>query len=243
MKLCRLIYRLFDDFDHTYGSPRLKHELETKGHYLSKSTVARKMQRLGLRALAKKKHRITTDSSHKYSRSPNLLAGVEEINRVNQVWASDITYIWTAEGWMYLCVVLDLYSRKVVGWSIKKSLRAELVIDALLLAIGRRNPKEGLIFHSDQGIQYACDRFRAVLRKHGFNQSMSAKGNCYDNAYVESFFHSFKIELIYPRRFETREELVSRVFRWIEYHYNRRRLHSALGYLPPEKFEQKIKVA
>ena len=239
-----LILSIFNEHKRRYGSPRVHQELiKRNGMPVSKSKVSRIMKKMGLRARGKRKFRITTDSSHKFSRSPNLLERIQEVNSLNTVWASDITYIWTHEGWMYLCVILDLYSRKVVGWSLQNHLKATLVLEALRMAAGRRNPDPGLIFHSDQGIQYACDAFRAVLSKYGFIQSMSHKGNCYDNATVESFFHSLKVEEIHDYTFVTREELRSRVFSWIEKYYNRKRLHSALGYNSPVEFEELEKVA
>lgn len=214
-----------------------------QSHQVSKATIARRMRKMGIKALAKKKFRVTTNSSHKFSRSPNLLKRLGSPTEINQVWASDITYIWTKEGWMYLCVVMDLFSRKVVGWSLKNTLKTTIVKEALNAAILMRGCAKGVVFHSDQGIQYASRDFRELLERHGFIQSMSDKGNCYDNALVESFFHSLKVEEIHPREFFTREELTVRVFQWIECFYNRRRLHSSLGYKSPLEFEMQLNAA
>ena len=212
-------------------------ELRNRGHRIGRNRVARLMAANGLNARRRKKFRTTTKSDHKHTASPNLVNRQFQPEAPNRVWASDLTYIATAEGWLYLCVILDLYSRRVIGWATSKSLGTTSVLKALWMAItGRGNPRT-VIFHSDRGVQYASTMFRRVLRKRGFLQSMSRKGNCWDNACVESFFKSLKTELIGRTIFESREAATQAIFEYIEVFYNRIRLHSTLGYLSPVQFE------
>ena len=221
-----------------YGSPRMTVELRNRGHHAGRNRVARLMAANGLNARRRKKFRTTTKSDHKHSASPNLVNRQFQPEAPNKVWASDLTYVATAEGWLYLCVILDLYSRRVIGWATSKSLGTTSVLKALWMAItGRGNPRN-VIFHSDRGVQYASIVFRRVLRKRGFRQSMSRKGNCWDNACVESFFKSLKTELIGKTIFESREAATQAIFEYIEVFYNRIRLHSTLGYLNPVQFEE-----
>ncbi len=201
------------------------------------------MKEEGLRSKVKKKFKATTDSRHKLPVAENLLSRNFSPIDENIAWASDITYVWTNEGWLYLCIILDLFSRRVVGWSMDNNLRAELVLDALKMAVRARNPKPGLIFHSDRGVQYASDVVRNSIKALGFMRSMSRKGNCWDNAVAESFFRSLKTELTHHEKFETRSEAMVAVFDYIEAFYNRVRRHSTLGYLSPVVYEQLARVS
>lgn len=222
----------------TYGSPRVTEELKEHGITCGKNRIARLMRENDIRAKTVKKYKATTDSSHKYPVAENLLRDGIQADMPNTVWASDITYISTEEGWLYLAVIMDILSRKVIGWSLKPRLTQELVVEAFRKAIGQRNPVSGLIHHSDQGSQYASTEYQRLLKEYGIMPSMSRKGNCYDNAYVESFFHTLKTELIYDERYRTRQEAMLSVFEYIEVFYNRKRRHSALGYKSPAEFER-----
>ena len=222
----------------TYGSPRIHCELRDQGERCGRHRVARLMREDGLRAKVKKRYKATTDSKHDLPVAPNLLQRNFDPVAPDRVWASDITYIWTAEGWLYLAVVLDLFSRSVVGWSMSQRIDRHLVMEALTMAIKRRSPAPGLIHHSDRGVQYASDDFQALLYKHGIRCSMSRKGDCWDNAAVESFFGTLKQEEVFHRRYLSRQQARQSLFDYIEVFYNRRRRHSTLGYVSPAKFEQ-----
>ena len=226
-----------------YGSPRITKELQAQGICCGKNRVARRMKENQIVAKTKRRFRVTTNSKHKNPVAENILNQNFDTRQPDKVWASDITYIWTREGWLYLSVILDLFSRQVVGWSMSNRLTQDLVIKSFQQAVWRRKPGPGLIFHSDQGIQYACQPFRNLLTKHNFIQSMSRKGNCYDNAVVESFFHTLKTELIYFERYQTRDEAKRSVFDYIEIFYNRERRHSALNYLSPVDYESSPRAA
>jgi putative transposase len=227
----------------TYGSPRITEDLQAKGTQCSENRVARLMKIHGIVGKATKKYKVTTNSKHTLPVAENLLKQHFEAAKPNTVWISDITYVPTLEGWLYLAVILDLFSRQVVGWAMSDRLTSGFVVKALYQAIGRRHPASRCIFHSDRGIQYASTDFRDVLRDYGFVQSMSRKGNCYDNAVAESFFHTLKTEHVYDYRYETRAEAQQSIFEYIEMFYNRRRRHSALGYLSPVSFELKAMAA
>ena len=214
------------------GAPRLSRHLGR-----GRRQVAQSLRRQGLRAKAARKFKATTNSNHTLPVAENLLQQDFTAQRPNQVWVGDITYIATGEGWLYLAVVLDLFSRKVVGWSMSDRMTATLVCDALRMALFRRKRPSGVIMHTDRGSQYCSREHRALLDKNGLVASMSAKGNCYDNAAMESWNHSLKIEAIHGERFETREQARAHVFEYIEVDYNRNRLHSTLGYVSPEQFE------
>lgn len=214
------------------GSPRLSRRLGA-----GRRQVAESLRRQGLRAKAAKKFKATTNSNHALPVAENLLQQDFTAQRPNQVWVGDITYIGTDEGWLYLAVVLDLYSRKVVGWSMSDRMTATLVCDALRMALFARKRPRGVIMHTDRGSQYCSREHRALLDEHGLIASMSAKGNCYDNAAMESWNHSLKVEAIHGERFATREQAKAHVFEYIEVDYNRTRLHSTLGYLSPEQYE------
>ena len=221
-----------------YGSPRMTRELRRRGKNVGHNRIARLMRANGLNARARKKFRVTTISGHKHQAAPNVVDREFRPQRPNQVWASDATYIATAEGWLYLFVIIDLYSRRVVGWAMSKSLATPTLLQAFWMAVARRGAPEGLIFHSDRGVQYASRRFRNVLRKKLFIQSMSRKGNCWDNACAESFFKTLKSELIGTTIYESREAAIRAIFEYIEAFYNRTRLHSTLNYLSPVEFEE-----
>jgi len=238
LKLLIEIKTIHEKSRETYGVLRITVELNNQGTPCSKNRVARIMKKYHIKAKTKKKFRITTHSNHNKPVSEDLVKRDFTASAKNELWTSDITYIWTREGWLYLAVILDVFLRKVVGWALKSTLSAELVVEALQKAICKEKPAPGMIFHSDQGIQYASDKVRKILKFHGLQQSMSRKGNCYDNAITESFFHTFKTEFIYFEDFETKEEAQLKVFDFIETFYNRERLHSALGYLSPLVFEQ-----
>lgn len=220
-----------------YGSPRMTKELRRRGLCVGHNRVARLMREGQLGARRRKAYRVTTKSNHSHPVAENVLGRNFSVAVANRVWASDITYIATAEGWMYLCVVLDLYSRRVVGWSMGRSLGVELAVNALLMAVLHRRPPRDLVLHSDRGVQYCAHAFRRRLMDHGIRQSMSRKGDCWDNACAETFFASLKTELIGDRIFQTREQARREIFEYIEVFYNRRRLHSYLGYLTPHEFE------
>lgn len=240
LALVRKIEEIHQGSRGTYGSPRVLRVLKGLGESCNKSKVERLMKKNGIRAKTKKKFRVTTDSKHQLPVAPNLLERNFSPERPNQVWASDITYVWTQEGWLFLAVVVDLFSRQIVGWSLDKTMTRELVLDALSQACFRRKPGTGLIFHSDRGSQYCSKEFREALRQWRMLQSQSRKGDCWDNAVVESFFHTLKTEALFHEVFQTRAQAEGFVFEWIESFYNRERLHSTLGYMSPVAFEVSV---
>jgi putative transposase len=221
-----------------YGSPRVHKALANNGVKVNKKTVADIMRKAGIRAKSRRKFKATTDSNHELPIAPNLLDRQFHKRRVNDVWVSDITYIDTAEGWLYLAVFIDLGSRKVVGWSMDSTMTTELVLNAFRMGISNAGRPPNMV-HSDRGCQYASDMFVAELKLRGCIQSMSRKGNCWDNAVAESFFGSLKREAVYHYRFNTRQEAKACIFDYVEAFYNRFRLHSALGYLTPVEKGQK----
>lgn len=222
----------------TYGSPRVYRECKARGLACGRNRVARLMRKYQISARPLRRFVVTTDSKHDLPIAQNRVDRQFSVEAPNHVWSADITYLWTQEGWLYLGVVLDLYSRRIVGWSLSTTLDRSLVIEALRDALRSRRPPSGLICHSDRGSQYASGDYQKLLEQAGAVCSMSRKGNCYDNAPVESFFASLKRELIHRHRFATREEARLTVFEWIAVWYNRQRRHSTLGYLSPEQFEQ-----
>ena len=232
--------------DATYGAPRVHRELRAEGIRVGKKRVARVMREDGLAGrVPRRKRPRTTDSVHAHPIAPNLLDRQFDVNgvRLNQVWVSDITYIPTHEGWLYLAVVLDLASRRCVGWAMRETLEAELAASALQMAITMRRPEPGLVHHSDRGSQYACADYRALLGVHGMVASMSRKGNCWDNAVAESFFATLELELILNRRWATRDDARRAIFRYIETWYNRERRHSTLDYVSPAAYEEQLRAA
>ena len=220
-----------------YGSPRLTVELNASGFAVAENTVAASLRRQGLVAKAGRKFKATTNSAHALAVSPNLLGQDFTCERINQKWCGDITYLWCDEGWMYLATVIDLYSRRVIGWSVSHRMTRQLVCDAMMMAIEARSDIAGVIMHTDRGSQYCSDQFRALLRGHEICSSMSARGDCFDNACAESFFHSLKIEAIHGERFKTRESVRTAVFEYIELYYNPTRRHSASDNTSPVKYE------
>jgi putative transposase len=236
-KLREKIRTVHRDSGESYGSPRVYQALKEQGEPCSENRVARLMREDGLQAKTKRRYKATTDSKHNLPVAPNLLNRDFSPEEPNQVYAGDITYIWTTEGWLYLAVVIDLFSRSVVGWAMDKRMTRQLVMDALTMAVQRRRPPAGVIFHSDRGSQYASADFQKLLAKHGIRCSMSRKGDCWDNAPVESFFGSLKQELIFHRKYSTRFHARQSIFEYIERFYNRCRLHSTLGYKSPADYE------
>jgi transposase InsO family protein len=223
-----------------YGSPRIHHVLQEEGHACSENLVAKLMRCEGLHAIQCKRFRVsTTDSEHDLPIADNLLNRQFSPVAPNQAWAGDITYLSTAEGWLYLAVVIDLFSRRVVGHSMSRFIDQALVSDALRSAIGLRRPPSGLLHHTDRGSQYASNAYQDLLREHGMQCSMSRKGNCWDNAVVESFFHTLKTERVYHKEYKTRAQARIDVFDYIERFYNRRRRHSSLKYLNPAEYEER----
>jgi len=239
-RLTALIHGIFDESRKTYGAPRVHRTLRKRDVCCGRKRVARLMKASNIRPKTRRKFRVkTTDSNHKHPIAPDLLCRDFNATSPNQAWVSDITYIPTDEGWLYLASTMDLFSRMIVGWSMAPSLKAVLVIDSMNMAIGRRSPQTGLIHHSDRGVQYACGEFRELLDAHGIESSMSRTGNCYDNAVAESFFHTLKTELVHHEHYRTRAEAKASVFEYIEAFYNRQRLHSTLDYCSPIEFEKK----
>ena len=220
-----------------YGSPRVHAELRERGQRTARKRVARLMRAAGLCARERRRFRSTTDSKHGMATKDNLLARRFAAPAPNSGWVTDITYLWTLEGWLYLAVILDLFSRRVVGWAMSERLERGVALDALQMALTDRQPSQGLLHHSDRGSQYASHEYQQLLAEHGVLSSMSRKGNCWDNAVAESFFASFKVELVYQSHWRTRTQARSEVFDYIELFYNRQRRHSALGYLCPHEFE------
>lgn len=237
------IKTIYEKSKRRYGSPKIAEELNDMGVAVSKNRVARRMKAAGLRSVIRRKYRATTDSKHSHPVADNLLQRDFTASSPDKVWVSDITYIATTGGWLYLTVFIDLFSRMVVGWALSSSLSTEMVLTALQRAIRDRRPGAGLIIHSDRGVQYACKDFRKVLGKHGLVQSMSRKGDCWDNAVAESFFGIIKSELIHREHFKGSQDTLKAIFEYIEIFYNRKRKHSTLGYKTPEQFERTMKSA
>lgn len=222
----------------TYGSPRVLADLHKQGRKHGRNRIARLMKEEGLCGRQKGRYRVkTTDSNHDQPIAPNRLAETPAPIKPNQIWVGDITYIRTPEGWLFLAAILDLYSRKIVGWSMGPWIDTELILAALRMALARHPAPPGLLFHSDRGVQYASSAYRQALAQAGLLASMSRKGNCYDNAAMESFWSTLKLELIYRRDFQNSREARSEIFDYIETFYNTQRAHSALGYLSPIDFE------
>ena len=236
-QLMSVIRRVHAESDGTYGSPRIHAELIEDGFAGGLAKVARLMRKAGLKGCPKRRFRVTTKSG--LARAGNLLEQDFSAQTPNERWASDITYIWTGQGWLYLAVVMDLYSRRIIGWSMSRRINRQLVLNALLMALGQRRPGDDLIHHSDRGVQYLSDDFQDLLKKHGIICSMSDKGSCYDNAVVESFFASLKRERIKRRKYRTRDEARADVFDYIERFYNRKRRHGTIGNISPVEFEKR----
>ncbi|QFY44131.1 IS3 family transposase [Candidatus Methylospira mobilis] len=242
-KLSDKICTLFKKSRGSYGTRRLKIELGKRDIHLSRRRIGRLMRQADLRCKTRRRFKATTNSQHNLPVAANLLGRQFSVQRPNQAYVGDITYISTQEGWLYLAVVIDLYSRQVVGWSMAEHMRTALANDAFLMAVWKRKPEKGLIWHTDRGSQYASESHRMLLKQHGVRQSMSRKGNCWDNAVAESFFHTLKTELIYQENYKTREQAKQSIFEYIEVFYNRERLHSANEYMSPVDYELQFKTA
>ena len=222
-----------------FGLLKLVREIRKEGFCVNKKRIYRLMKKQGLYSLTSRKFKVTTKQGKGARFSENLLNGKFQATRANEIWTSDITYIRTKEGWLYLAVVLDIYSRKIIGWAIQPRVTSDIVLKALMMAVTNRKPDKDIIFHSDRGSQYTSAIVRSRLNLYGFRQSMSGKGNCYDNAITETFFSLLKRELVYLTEFETREQARREIFEYIEIFYNRQRIHSSLDYLSPVEFEMK----
>jgi putative transposase len=240
MDLVEQIRKIQKEVQQRYGSPRLTKKLASRGKSVGHNTVARLIVKYGLAAVRKRQFRITTKSAKGQWVAENILNRQFSVETPNRVWVSDITYIATGEGWLYLAVVLDLYSRRVVGWSMGTRIDTQLILEAFKMAIARRRPPQGLLFHSDRGSQYASRSFRKVAARWGIKQSMSRKGNCWDNACAESFFKTLKVELVGDYIYASRLEAQSAIFEYVEVFYNRQRLHSSLEYLSPTDYEERL---
>jgi putative transposase len=231
----------FEQSDNTYGSPRVWRDLKDWGESCGKNRVARLMRQAGLRA--RHKRRCAPRDRHarvEHSIAPNLLQRQFEASAVNQKWVADFTYVWTGRGWLFVAAVMDLYSRRIVGWSMHQSMTAQLVIDALMMALWRRGQPSSLVHHSDQGSQYTSEDFQRLLAQQGISCSMSRRGDCWDNAVMESFFSTMKTERINRRHYITPDEARADIFDYIERFYNARRRHSTIGYVSPMQFEQRL---
>jgi putative transposase len=232
-----LIKEVFVKRRNRYGSPRVARDLRATGVSCNEKTVAASMQRQGLVAKAARKFKATTNSNHNLPVAPNLLEQDFAASRPNQKWCGDITYLWTSEGWLYLATVIDLYSRRVIGWSMNERMTADLVCNALQMAVAQRGYPRNVIVHSDRGSQYCSNDYQAIIRRYKLRCSMSKKADCFDNACAESFFHSLKVEAIHGQTFPTRTLMRKTVFEYIEVVYNRDRQHSTIGYISPCAFE------
>jgi len=238
------IKAIFREHRGKYGARRIMKELNNQGHWIGIYKVRRVMRELGLKVKPARRYKVTTDSRHSFPVAPNLLNRPFDVDRPDSVWTADITYVWTLEGWMYLAIVMDLFSRRVVGWAMDKRMTRKLVMNSLTMALKRRHPARGLVHHSDQGSQYASSDFQELLNKHGIRCSMSRKGDCWDNAVAERFFRSLKSERTNHRSYRTRDEAKRDVIDYIEMFYNSRRLHSYLDYMSPNEFESpKLRIA
>lgn len=239
LELLLKVKEIFEESQGSYGRRRMSKQLRLEGYEVGPHQAKSLMRDLGLEVKSKRRYRVTTQSRHDYPVAPNLLNRDFNPSRANQAWVGDITYLWTAEGWLYLAVLLDLYSRRVIGRCVDDHMRVDLVKEALLQAIWSRKPKPGLIHHSDRGSQYACKDYQALLNTHQITPSMSRKGNCWDNAVAESFFKSLKSDRTNLKLYKTKQEAKDDVIDYIEMFYNPKRLHSTLGYLSPNDFELK----
>jgi putative transposase len=222
-----------------YGSPRVYRQLKADGIEVGRNRVARLMRENSIFVRAKRRFRRTTDSNHHYPIADNIVNRNFDVDAPDRLWAGDITYVWTSQGWLYLAVILDLFSRRVVGWALAKHMRTELVLSALQMALGRRIAHRGMTYHSDRGSQYASNDYRQVLKAYGIECSMSRKADCWDNAVIESFFATIKKELLYRQQWHRYEEVRLAITEYIEVFYNRQRLHSYLDYMSPADFEKK----
>jgi putative transposase len=224
----------------SYGRPRMTEELRDRGLDVGQRQVGRLMRENAIKVVRTRKHKVTTDSNHTFSIAPNLLDQGFSTSGPNKKWAGDISYIWTSEGWLYLAVIIDLYSRRVIGWAVSNRMKRDLAIRALDMAVALRRPSKGCIHHTDRGSQYCSGDYQKRLKQHGLLVSMSGKGNCYDNSMVETFFKSLKAELIWRQKWETRRQAEGAMFQYINGFYNSRRRHSSLGGKSPLAFERRV---
>jgi putative transposase len=236
-KLARRIHQIFLSSRRLYGSPKITQVLRQEGWRVGQKTVGRIMRESGLKSRTVRKYKATTNSRHNQPVFDNVLNQTFQAERPNQVWMSDITYVWTNEGWLYVASIMDLFTRKIVGWKADSRMTKELVIDALDQAYRRENPSDGVLHHSDRGSQYASKEYQDKLKEYKMNVSMSRKGNCYDNACIESFHSVIKRELIHLERFKTRARAKQQIWEYIERWYNRGRIHSSIGYKTPVQFQ------
>ena len=240
-EVAQKIVEIYRKSRRTYGSPRVHRALRKEGFSCGRKRIARLMRENGIKGKQRKRFRRTTNSKHQHPIAENILNrrfAPHEIGAPNVVWAGDITYIWTMEGWLYLAVILDMFSRRVIGWSMRHTMEAELALDALQMALSQRKKTSGVLHHTDRGVQYACGDYRKLLTQNKMVCSMSRKGDCWDNAVSESFFATLKSELIETKPWETREQARAAVFEYIEVWYNRERLHSSLDYNSPAAYEE-----
>ena len=238
LRLAVEIATIYAESRQRYGSPRVHAELRERGTKTSRKRVAKLMRMQGLRARHRRRFRTTTDSAHEFPVAPNIVKRKFAVDAPNKTWVTDITYIWTQEGWLYLAAILDLFSRRVVGWAMSEQITRKLALDALNMALSRRQPPQGLIHHSDRGSQYASGDYRRKLAANKIVCSMSRRGDCWDNAVAESFFSTLKLELVYETEWATRVEARAAIFEYLEVFYNGERRHSSLGYLSPAAFER-----
>ena len=241
-RLDQMITELFFEHKKRYGYRRIYAWLLQSGYQVSSERVRRRMKKLSLKARQHRQYRCTTDSNHHYAVADNILNRQFETESVNQVWVSDITYIKVQQNWLYLAIIIDLYSRKVIGWAMSNHINSQLVCHALMMALLNRGYPRQVILHSDRGSQYCSDQYQKYISFYQLTCSMSRKGNCWDNAVAESFFHTLKSELVYCSHFKNEEEAKSKIMWYIEVYYNRKRMHSSLDYLTPEQFENKAKI-
>lgn len=232
------VKKVAESSNYSYGSRRMQKALNALGYPIGRNKAKKLMVEAGVKARYRKKYKVTTNSNHKQPVFENILNRQFVVEKANQAYAGDITYIWTQEGWLYLAVVIDLFSRKVVGWSMSSRMKASLACDAMQMALWQRRPNAGLVTHSDRGVQYASKAYRALLKAHGCTGSMSRKGNCWDNAVSESFFGRLKQERVQWRNYQTRFEAQQDILNYITMFYNSHRLHSFLGYKSPNQFEK-----
>jgi putative transposase len=242
-KLTRNIVRIFNQSSKVYGTRKVKEQLAREGYQVSERTVRSIMQENKLKSKTVRKYKATTNSNHQLPVYENVVNQQFNVPELNKVWVGDITYIATSEGWLYLASVMDLCTRKIVGWQISERMTKDLVISALENAYKRQHPEEGLLFHSDRGTQYASHDFQNKLKRYQMKPSMSRKGNCYDNACIEAFHSVLKKELVYPHKFKTRSAAKKQLFDYIECFYNSNRIHGTIGYLTPNEYERKLKKA
>lgn len=236
------IKAIFKRTRQSYGSPRIWRDLVADGEQVGRGQVARLMRDNGIRAKQKRKYKATTNSSHNLPVAPNILGEMEPVSHENKVWVTDITYLWTRDGWLYLAAVMDLFSRRIIGWAASSRMKTDLVSQAFQRALALRGPVPGLVHHSDRGSQYASTAYQKLLKTSGVVCSMSRKGNCWDNAAMESFWHSLKVEWLFDFEFETRREAVREIGEYIDGFYNRERRHSSLGYVSPIELERTVRL-